>query len=81
MCATKAGAAAQRDWLQDKQMFLDRRGREKPAVARWDKCNYAASTWLLVFSNRLNGTSLSEDEWRDNVRLWYPFTAGNACSL
>ena len=80
MCATEAGAAAQRDRLQDEQIFLDRRGRDKPAVERRDKQNCAAGAWLSVFPNRLNGTSLSTDEWRDNVRLWYNH-AGNACSL
>jgi hypothetical protein len=71
MCATEAGAAAQRDRLQDEQNFLDRRGRDKPAVARRDKRNCAAGAWLSVFPNRLNGTGLSADEWRDNVRLRY----------
>jgi len=37
MCATEAGAAARRDQLQDEQIFLDRCGRDKPAVARRDK--------------------------------------------
>jgi hypothetical protein len=40
-------------------------------VARRDKRNCAAGAWLLVFSNQLNGTGLSADEWRDNVRLRY----------
>jgi hypothetical protein len=71
MCTTKAGAAAQRDRLQNEQIFSDHRGRDKPAVARWDKRNCAAGAWLSVFPNRLNGTGLSADEWRDNVRLWY----------
>jgi hypothetical protein len=71
MCATEAGAAARRDRLQDEQIFLDRRGRDKPAVARRDKQNCAAGAWLSVFPNRLNGTGLSADEWRDNVRLRY----------
>jgi len=69
MCATEAGAAAQRDRLQDVQIFLDRHGRDKPAVARRDKQNCAAGAWLSVFPNQLNGTGLSADEWRDNVRL------------
>jgi hypothetical protein len=40
-------------------------------VARRDKQNCAAGAWLLVFANRLNGTGLSADEWKDNVRLRY----------
>jgi len=73
MCATEAGAATQRDQLQDEQIFLNRRSQDKPAVARRDKqnCAAAAGAWLLVFPNRLNGTDLSADEWRDNVRLRY----------
>ena len=71
MCATKAGAAARRDQLQNEQIFLDRRGRDKPAVARRDKQNCAAGTWLSVFPNWLNGNGLSENKWRDNVRLRY----------
>ena len=71
MCATEAGAAARRDRLQDEQIFLNRRGSDKPAVARRDKRNCAAGAWLSVFPNRLNGTGLSADEWRDNVRLRY----------
>ena len=56
MCATEAGAVARRDRLQDEQIFLNRRGRDKPAVARRDKRNCAAGAWLSVFPNRLNGT-------------------------
>jgi len=36
MCATKAGLAAQRDWLQNEQIFLDRFSLGKPSIARWD---------------------------------------------
>jgi hypothetical protein len=71
MCATKAGAAARRDGLQNEQIFLDHRGQDKPAVARRDKQNCAAGTWLSVFPNWLNGNGLSANEWRDNVRLQY----------
>ena len=44
MCATEAGPAAQRDRLQDEQIFLDHHGRGKLAVVRRDKQNYAAGT-------------------------------------
>ena len=37
MCATEAGLAARRDRLQNEQIFLDCRSRDKPAVARRDK--------------------------------------------
>ena len=70
-CATEAGQAARRSRLIDEQFFLDRRGRDNPSVARRDKRNCAAGAWLSVFPNRLNGTGLSADKWRDNVRLRY----------
>jgi hypothetical protein len=69
MCTTEAGAAARRDRLQNEQIFLDRCGRDKPAVARRDKQNCAAGTWLLVFQNWLNGNGLPAIDWRDKVRL------------
>jgi hypothetical protein len=69
MCTTEAGAAARRDRLQNEQIFLDRCGRDKPAVARRDKQNCAAGTWLSVFQNWLNGNGLPAIDWRDNVRL------------
>jgi hypothetical protein len=70
-CAIEARQAAQKSWLIDKQLFLDRRGRDNPSVARRNKQNCAPGAWLSVFPNRLNGTGLSADEWRDNVRLRY----------
>jgi hypothetical protein len=36
-----------------------------------DGKNCAANAWLSVFPNRLNGTSLLADEWRDKVCLRY----------
>ena len=70
-CAIEAGQVARKSRLIDEQLFLDGRGRDNPSVARRDKRNCAAGAWLSVFPNRLNGTGLSADEWRDNVRLRY----------
>jgi hypothetical protein len=81
-CAIEAGLAAQQDQLLNEQIFLDRPGQDKPSVARRDTQNCAAGTWLSVFPNRLNGTGLSADEWRDNLRLRYnhsPLDIPNAC--
>ncbi|KAL3806424.1 hypothetical protein ACHAXA_007766, partial [Cyclostephanos tholiformis] len=70
-CAKEAGQDAREFRLINEQGFLDVRGRDNPSVARRDKWNSAAGAWLSVFPNRLNGTDLSADEWRDNVRLRY----------
>jgi hypothetical protein len=73
-CATKAGQAARKSRLIEEQLFLDGRGRDNPSVARQDKWNCAAGAWLSVFPNRLNGTGLLADEWRDNIRLRYNYS-------
>jgi len=81
-CANEAGLAARRDRLQDEQIFLGRHGKDNPSVARRNRRNCAAGAWLSVFPNRLNGTGLSADEWRDNVRLRYnhsPLDMPTAC--
>ncbi len=49
ICATDAGQAAQKDQLHNKQIFLIHCGRGKLSVARWDKWNCDACTWLSVF--------------------------------
>jgi hypothetical protein len=68
-CPIEAGQAARKSQLIDEQLFLDGRGRDNPLVVRRDKRNCAAGAWLSVFPNRLDGTGLSADKWRDNVRL------------
>ncbi len=73
-CATEARQVARKARLDAKQLFLDRRGQDNPSVARWDNWNCATGAWLSVFPNRSNGTGLSVDEWRDNVRLRYNHT-------
>ncbi len=81
-CAIAAGQAAQKDRLQNEQIFFDHCGRDKPSVARRDKQNCAAGAWLLVLPNRLNGTGLLADKWRDNVCLQYnhsPLDMPTAC--
>jgi hypothetical protein len=70
-CATEAGQAARKARLTADGNFRLARGRDKPSVARRDRRNCEAGAWLSVFPNRLNGTGLSADEWRDNVRLRY----------
>jgi hypothetical protein len=70
-CTTEAGQVARKSRLFDERLFLDRRGWDNPSVVRWDNWNCAASAWLSVFLNWLNGTGLLADEWRDNVCLRY----------
>ncbi len=70
-CNTEGGQVVRKAQLNDKQLFLDRRGRDNPSVARWGNQNCATGAWLSVFPNQLNGTGLSMDKWRDNIHLRY----------
>jgi hypothetical protein len=81
--ATKARQAARKSQLSNERLFLDCRGWDNPSVARRDNQNCATGAWLSVFPNRLNGTGLLADEWRDNVRLrynHYPLILPAACN-
>ena len=69
--ARDAGQAARRERLEREQRFLIARASDSPADERRDKRNCASGVWLTVVPSRLNGTSISADEWRDNVRLRY----------
>jgi hypothetical protein len=69
--AKAAGQAARSGRLEREQRTLDARARESPADGRRDKRNCASGVWLSIVPSRLNGTSISADEWRDNVRLRY----------
>jgi hypothetical protein len=51
--------------------ILNARASDSPADERRDKRNCTFGVWLTVVPSRLNGTSISADEWRDNVRLRY----------
>jgi hypothetical protein len=57
--------------LGRKQKFVDAQGIDKPVVKHRDILARAAGLWLLVIPNRLNGNSLSVEEFRDNLRLRY----------
>ena len=69
--ARDAGQAARSGRLEREQWFLNARASASPADERRDKRNCASGVWLTVVPSRLNGTSISADEWRDNVRLRY----------
>ena len=66
-----AGQAARSERLEREQRTLNAQASESPADAKQDKWNCASGVWLLAVPNRLNGTDISADEWRDNVRLRY----------
>ena len=69
--ARDAGQASRSGRLEREQRFLNVRASDSPADGRRNKRNCASGVWLTVVPSRLNGTSISADEWRDNVRLRY----------
>jgi hypothetical protein len=54
-----------------KRKFVDAWGMDKPAVKCRDILASAAGLWLLVIPDRLNGNSLSAEEFQDNFKLRY----------
>ncbi len=70
-CVVRWGQYGRTERLGRKQKFVNAQGVEKPAVKRRDILAGAAGLWLLVIPDRLNGNSLSAEEFRDNLRLRY----------
>jgi hypothetical protein len=70
-CVTRWGQYGREERLKRERKFLDARGIDKPAVKRRDILAGAAGLWLSVIPDRLNGNSLSAEEFRDNLRLRY----------
>ena len=70
-CVVCWGQYGREERLKRKQKFVDARGINKPAVKHRDILAGAAGLWLLVIPDRLNGNSLSAEEFRDNLRLRY----------
>jgi hypothetical protein len=69
--ARTASHEAHRARIEDEMIALTRRGRVNASVSRRDKRNCSNGAWLTVIPNKLNGTDLARDEWRDSVRLRY----------
>jgi len=59
--------------LKREAAALAERREGKPAVGRRDTRNCHNGYWLTVVPSRLNGTDLSANEFRDNIRLRYNF--------
>jgi hypothetical protein len=70
-CVVCLGLYGCTERLGCKQKFVDTWGMDKPAVKRQDILAGAAGLWLLVIPDRLNGNSLSAEEFRDNLQLGY----------
>jgi hypothetical protein len=70
-CVIRWGLYGCTERLGHKQKFVDAWGMDKPAIKHRDILAGAAGLWLLVIPDRLNGNSLSAEEFRDNLQLRY----------
>jgi hypothetical protein len=70
-CVVRWGLYGRTEHLGRKWKFVDARGVDKPAFKRRAILAGATGLWLLVIPDRLNGNSLSAEEFRDNLRLRY----------
>ena len=72
-CATEEGLRARGRRLTKEQSILNERATRHHAVGRRDKRNQQNGCWLTVIPLRINGTDLSTNEFRDNLRLRYNY--------
>ncbi len=70
-CVVRWGLYGRTEHLGRKQKFVDAQGVDKLAIKHQDIPASAAGLWLSVIPDRLNGNSLSAEEFRDNLRLRY----------
>jgi hypothetical protein len=68
-CVVRWRQHGREERLKCEWKFVDARGIDKPAVKRRDILARAAGLWLSVIPDRLNGNSLSAEEFRDNLWL------------
>ena len=68
---TAAASQGRKDRIEREMDFLGERATKSPAVGRRDKRASQMGIWLSLIPSRENGTTLSANEWRDNVRLRY----------
>ena len=71
-CAA-AAKAARTSRLEGEKAFLAERGRDDPELREQDVIACASGIWLSAPPSRLNGTMVTREEWRDNVRVRYNF--------
>ena len=81
-CVRKAGAKAQKERLEAEQgavMEMMMVGASKQVKKR-PKRTGKTGKWLTIPPNKLDGTLLSKEEWRDNARLRYRWKPLGLCS-
>lgn len=67
-----AAKTGRTDRVEHERGFAEARASSKGVRKQWRlKRAQAAGIWLSVVPNRLNGTELTADEFRDNIRLRY----------
>jgi hypothetical protein len=57
--------------LGHEQKFVNALGIDKPAVKHWYILASAMGLWLALIPDRLNGNSLSTEDFSDILRLRY----------
>jgi hypothetical protein len=62
-CVVCQGLYGCTEHLGCERRFVDARGVDKPAVKLWDILAGAAGLWILVIPDRLNGNSLSVEDF------------------
>ena len=80
-CVRKAGAKARKERLDSELGALAelKVGASKQTKKRLERIGRTGK-WLTIPPNKLDGTLLSKEEWRDNARLRYGWKPMDLCS-
>ena len=80
-CVRRTGATARKERVESekgvlKEMMVD---ASKATIKRLERLPWTGA-WVSLIPNRLNGTLLSAEEWRDNARLRCGMRPNDLCS-
>ena len=77
-----ASSRARNYRIADEVAALERRGEARGTIKKWRlKRAGLAGIWLSCVPHRLNGTEISAEEFRDNLRLRYNLAPLRQCQI
>jgi len=80
-CVRKAGATARKERIEaEKEAVVEMMATASKAEAKRLERIGQTGSWMAIPPNKLDGTILSKEEWRDNARLRYGMRPIGLCS-
>ena len=81
VCVRKAGAKARKERVDSEKELVKEwmEGASKATKKQLERIGECGA-WIVLQPNRLNGTCLSAEEWRDNARIRYGIKPAGLCT-